>query len=91
MHGASNSNQFVFQSSSASISNMIAAAHHQEAGTNLPTETTDNGTDGGDNNLTQAMMMMGDQGSHLMYNAEGMFEMSSMNNSRIPGKISKIK
>jgi len=91
MHGASNSNQFVFQSSSASISNMIAAAHHQEGGTNLPTETTDNGTDGGDNNLTQAMMMMGDQGSHLMYNAEGMFEMSSINNSRIPGKISKIK
>jgi hypothetical protein len=91
MQGASN--QFVFQSSSASISNMIAAAHHKEGGTNLPTETTDNGTDC-DNNLTQAMMMMaGDQGSHLMYNGEGMFEMSSVNNnnSRIPGKISKIK
>jgi hypothetical protein len=28
MQAASNSNQFVFQSSSASISNMIAAAHH---------------------------------------------------------------
>jgi hypothetical protein len=39
------------------------------------------------------MLMMGDQGSHLMFNggAEGIFEMSSMNNSRIPGKISKIK
>jgi len=58
MQGPSNSNQFVFQSSSASISNMIAAAHHQEGGINLPTETTDNGTDGGDTNLTQAMMMM---------------------------------
>jgi hypothetical protein len=51
MQGASGGNQFVFQSSSASISNMIAAAHHQEG--NLQTETTDNGTDGGgDNNLT---------------------------------------
>ena len=92
MQGTSGGNQFVFQSSSASISNMIAAAHHQEGCTNLQTETTDNGTDGGDNNLTQAMLMMGDQGSHMMFNGgEGIFEMSSMNNSRIPGKISKIK
>jgi hypothetical protein len=90
MQGASGGNQFVFQSSSASISNMIAAAHHQEG--NLQTETTDNGTDGGGDNLTQAMLMMGDQGSHMMFNGgEGIFEMSSMNNSRIPGKISKIK
>lgn len=86
MHGASSgSNQFVFQSSSASISNMIAVAH-QDA--NLPTEMSENTAD---NNLTQAMMMMGDQ---MMFNgSDGMFDVSSsvMNNSRIPGKISKLK
>ncbi len=64
--GSSESNQFVFQSSSASISNMIAVAH-QDA--NLPTEMSENATSA--NNLTQAMMMMG--GEQMFNGGDGMF------------------
>ena len=65
---------------------MIAVAH-QDA--NLPTEMSENMDS--NTGLTQAMMMMAEQ-SHLLLNSDGMFDMShSASNSRIPGKISKLK
>lgn len=71
---------------------MIAVAHGQDAA-NLPTEMSENNNNV-ENNLSHAMMMMGGgDHQHMMFNAggEGIFDMSSLNNSRIPGKISKLK